>query len=226
MEDLEADPGNAGKEEQRDDVRVDQRVQQAREEAGLDVVDLRAGEMQRVALRLRLVAVQLPKQRRQRWRHDVDDVLLQRFERGNARRLAHRALREFRVPAVCLGEGDDRRDGVVDRLLPQVLVEISAAGVDRRRGADVRLRRHREHVCGFGDPQSGRCGPRAVGCDIHDHGDRARELLLVDLAHRGQEAAWCVEDDHGRVVALVLRVFELVIHPPCVTGLTSRSGAK
>src|SRR4051812_4453152 len=40
-EDLEADPGDPGEEQQRDQVRVDQRVQQLREEPWADVIDLR-----------------------------------------------------------------------------------------------------------------------------------------------------------------------------------------
>ena len=59
MEDLEADPGEAGEEEQREDVRVDQRVEQAREETQVHVVDLGAGGVERVAARLRLHAVEL-----------------------------------------------------------------------------------------------------------------------------------------------------------------------
>src|SRR3954464_9959902 len=43
VEDLEADPGDAREEEQGDDVRVDQRGEQPREEPGAHVVDLRVG---------------------------------------------------------------------------------------------------------------------------------------------------------------------------------------
>jgi hypothetical protein len=45
MEDLVADPREPGEEEQGEDVRVDQRVEQAGEEARVDVVDLCAGEV-------------------------------------------------------------------------------------------------------------------------------------------------------------------------------------
>ena len=62
MKDLETDPGEAGKEEQREDVRVDQRVEQSCEEAKVHVVNLRAGDMERVAARLRLHAVCLLEQ--------------------------------------------------------------------------------------------------------------------------------------------------------------------
>ena len=59
MKDLVADPGQAREEQQRQDVRVDQRVQQSGEEAGVHVVDLGAGEMQHVAPGLRLHPVRL-----------------------------------------------------------------------------------------------------------------------------------------------------------------------
>ena len=57
MEDLEADPGEAREEEQREDVRIDQRVEQAREEAEVHIVNLCAGEVEGVALGLGLHAV-------------------------------------------------------------------------------------------------------------------------------------------------------------------------
>src|SRR5439155_6799750 len=59
VEDLVADPAEACEEEQRQDVRVDQRVQEAREEAGMHLGDERAGgvEDEAPARPLRLAAV-------------------------------------------------------------------------------------------------------------------------------------------------------------------------
>ncbi len=62
MKDLEADPGEAGKEEQREDVRIDQCVEQSREETEVHVMNLRARHVERVAAGLRLHAVRLLEQ--------------------------------------------------------------------------------------------------------------------------------------------------------------------
>ena len=78
-------------------------------------------------------------------------------------------------------ERAQRGGGVVHDLAPQVLLDVLAADADRRRGADVRLRRHREHVRGLADPDAGRCRARALGRDVDDHRDLRRELALVDL---------------------------------------------
>src|SRR6266545_3638548 len=102
MEDLVADSRDAGEEEERDDVRIDERVEQAREEAGPDVVDLRAVEVQHVSLRLRLEAVQLLEKRGQRRRDRVDHVLTQGGRGVDARCLANGARGELRVAPVAL----------------------------------------------------------------------------------------------------------------------------
>ena len=67
MEDLEAEPGDAGEEQEAQEVRVDQRVQEAGQEAGLRVVDVSALEVQRErALRiLRAIPVEPGEERRQ-----------------------------------------------------------------------------------------------------------------------------------------------------------------
>ncbi len=76
MEDLEADPDDAGEEEQADDVRVDERVQQACEEARLGRIDVGAREVQHVGpfCVLRFVAVELHEQRRQRRSDEIDHM--------------------------------------------------------------------------------------------------------------------------------------------------------
>src|SRR5205085_10647753 len=81
MEDLVADPGESSEKEQRDDVRIDQRIEQTREEARMHLVDLGAGEVQHETLRGRLVAVERLQKRRQRRRNPVDHVHLQRLLR-------------------------------------------------------------------------------------------------------------------------------------------------
>src|SRR5436305_1240615 len=75
MQHLEDESDDPREEQDRDEVRVDERVEQPRDEPGLHRVDARAGEMQRVrALRvLRVVAVQPGEQRRQRRCDRVDD---------------------------------------------------------------------------------------------------------------------------------------------------------
>ncbi len=57
MENLEADPREAREEEEREDVGIDQRVQQAREEAEVNIVNLCAGEVEDVTLGFGLYAV-------------------------------------------------------------------------------------------------------------------------------------------------------------------------
>ena len=102
MEDLVADPGQTCEEQQRDDVRVDQRVQQPREEPGMHLFDVRAGEVEDVALRDRLVAVEILQERRQARRDAVDHVLLQRLVRSQVRCLDHGLARERGIAAVML----------------------------------------------------------------------------------------------------------------------------
>ena len=211
MEHLEDEPDDPEQEEQADQVRVDDRVEEAREEAGLDRVDLGVRQVQREGplLVLRVVAVQLLEERGQRRRDRVDHVHLQRLLRSEVRGSAHGLRRPARVAVMNRRERGQRGDRVVDHLAAQVRAEIRAARVDRRRRADVRVRRHGEHVGGLGDPDPGRGGAGAFRRDVDDHRHLRGELGLVDRLHRGREAAGRVEQDHRGVVAVVRRVREL-----------------
>ena len=109
MEDLEADPDDAGEEEQADDVRVDKRIQDAREDAGLGVVDLRAREVQHIGALgvLRLVAVELDEQRGQGRSNEIDHVHVQRLLCGEVRGDPNGLPRPRRVALV---RGGERRE--------------------------------------------------------------------------------------------------------------------
>ena len=120
---------------------------------------------------------------------EVDHVHPQRLRRGQVRRLAHRRVRPLRVAPVRLREPAQRGGGVVHDLAPQVAADVRAVALDRRRRADVRRRRHREHVRGLGDPDAGRRRARSFRRDVDDHRDLQRQLLLHDLPHRLLEAA-------------------------------------
>ena len=92
--------------------------------------------------------------------------------------------------------------------------------VDRRRGADVRLRRHREHVGRLRDPDAGRGGARARPARRRrSPGSSSASSVWYDLLHRAREAARRVEQDHGRVVAVLRARRSWCVNQSCVTGL-------
>src|SRR5581483_1817220 len=99
VQDFEDEPDDPGEEQDRYEVRVDDRVEEARHEPRLDRVDVRAGEMERErTLRvLRAVAVQPAQQRGQRRCDQVDHVHPQRLVGGEVRRNAHSLRRPLRV---------------------------------------------------------------------------------------------------------------------------------
>ena len=141
---------------------------------GFDVVDLRAGRVQgerAVTGGACASPSTLVEQRRQRGRDQVDHVQPQRLGRGQVRRLADGRVGPRDVAPVALREAAERRGRVVHHLSPQVAADVRAARVDRGRRADVRLRRHREHVGRLGDPDAGRGGAGAVRRDVDDHRD-------------------------------------------------------
>ena len=105
MEDLESDPGQPGEEEQRDDVRVDEDVEEAREEARLRVDDLRVRGVERDVAAVGLVSVETIEQRAQVGCLEVDHVQLERLIDGQVRRCAHGAGGPVAVPAVRLRKG-------------------------------------------------------------------------------------------------------------------------
>ena len=126
MEHLEDEPDDPEQEEQADQVRVDDRVEETRDEARLDRVDLRSREMQREGtLRvLRLVAVELVEEGGERGRDEVDHVHLQRLLGREVRGDAHRFLRPRRIAVMGGREGGERGHGVVDHLAAQVRAEV------------------------------------------------------------------------------------------------------
>jgi len=210
MEDLEADPGNPGEEEQRHEVRVDQDVQELVQEGRVHLVHLGSGEVEREPLRHGLPPVELAQERRQARGDDVDHVHLQRLARGEVRRLPYRQRRPGRVASVTLGQRGERGDRVVDHLAAQVLPDVLARAGDWRRGTDVRLGSHGQYVRGLTDPDAGRGSARTVGIDVDDDRDRRRELGLVDLPHRLEQAAGRVQEDHYGAVVLARRAPQLV----------------
>ena len=203
------DPEHAEREHQRDQVRVDQRVEQALPEAHLHGRHVGARGVQDEALRDRLAAVDLVQQRGQGGRGHVDHVLLERRVGREVRGHTDCSIGPIDVSSVGLRQHLQRRGGVVDDLPAQVALDVLAAEVDRRRRADVRLRGHREDVRRLADPDAGRGGPRAVGRDVDDHRDLRGELLLDDLPHRLREPARRVEQEHDRVVAALVRLRNL-----------------
>src|SRR6266511_2978353 len=102
MEDLVPDAGEPGEEQEREDVRIDQRVEQPREEARMNLLDPRASEPEDVTTRFRLHTVGLSKQRRNRRSNGIDDVHPQRLRRGRVRGLAYRYVRPMGLAAVAL----------------------------------------------------------------------------------------------------------------------------
>ena len=105
----------------------------------------------------------------------------------------------------------DVRGGVVDDLAAEVLGDVLAAQRDRRRRADVRLRRHGRDVGRHRDHRACRVGARARRGDVDDDGHLRREEALDDPAHRGRETARRVEDEHHRRVVAVLGAVDGVL---------------
>ena len=208
---LDDEPERAEREQERDDVRVDQRVEDPLPERHLDVVDLRAGEVEHEALRRRLVALEL----------------VGAAPAGSAR---PRRSRSASAPP--------RRSGSTPCARPRRPTPRCGRGSSRARAA---RRRRRSRPCrrrsfwmsspptliGVDEPMFV-CGAIAstsaaspiqtpaeaarapVGRDVDDHRDLRRELALVDLAHRVREPAGRVEHDHDRVVAVVVRAVDLL----------------
>ena len=187
---LDDDPDQADREHQRDDVRVDQQVEQALPRRQLDALDLRVGRRRdRQPLRLGRRAVDLPEEVRVVGRDHVDHVLLERLACAEVRRLRDHLARHLDVAAVLARELADVGGRVVDDLPAQILGDVLAADRHRRRGADVGLRRHREHVGGHADHGAGGVGARARRRDVDDHRHVRGEDPLHDRAHRRGEAA-------------------------------------
>ena len=129
-----------------------------------------------------------------------------RFEALRTAASAHLAFR----PCVRASSRSEAAASLID-LAPQVAGDVLAADVDRRRRADVRLRRHGEDVRRLADPDAGRGGAGAGRRDVDDHRHFRGELGLDDLLHRGAEPAGRIEQDHDRVVMLAVRAIDLAV---------------
>jgi hypothetical protein len=137
-------------------------------------------------------------------------VLLERLARAEVGRLRDHLARHLDVAVVLAGELADVGGGVVDDLAAEVVRDVLAADRDRGRGADVRLRRHREHVGRHADHRAGGVGAGTPRGDVDDHRDLGGEDALDDVAHRGRQPAGRVHLDHRRRVALLLRPLDRV----------------
>ena len=129
-------------------------------------------------------------------------------------RPAHHLLGEVAVAAVSLRQRAHVGGGVVADLAAEHLVLVAAAERDRRRRADVRLRRHRRHVRGLGDvhARGGRAG--AVRATRRRPPASARAMMsLHDVAHRVVQPAGRVEPEDHDVGAVALRVVERLLDP-------------
>src|SRR5205807_1460868 len=101
-EELESETGEPGEEQQADDVRVDQRREEACEEPGTDVDDGRALRMQCEVARNGDTPVDRVQECGERGSNEVDHVQLERLLRIEVRCLAHGGVGPLRVPAVRL----------------------------------------------------------------------------------------------------------------------------
>ena len=191
-----------------------QRREEPRQEAGARLVDLGAGGVELEALRARSSSRRscraAPAASARSCRSRSSSAPRRRSGSSDLRTAlsAHATLRPWLFAS-------PRSDAAASLTIfrRRSLPMFAPLRVDRRRGADVRLRRHREHVGRLGDPDAGRRGARAVRRDVDDHRDPPRlscELLLDDLPHRVLEPARRVEHDHGRVVVVLVRPVELV----------------
>ena len=222
VEDLEADPGDAGEEEQREEVRVDQRVEEAREEARLrrrrsarprvcSVKALSASSCGRRSV----AAAPAATARSRRSRSAAAPRSAVRFDALRTAASAHAALRPC-VFASARSEAAASFTTLRRRSLP-MFEPLELIGVDepmfvpapsRARRPPARSRRRPTRRARR--PARRRRSPAS-----------SRQLGLHDLPHRRREAAGRVEQDHGRVVAVLRGAVELAVSQSCVTGLTS-----
>ena len=195
-----------------DHVRVDQRVEDPLPERHVDVRDLRPAVCRTMPFGFVLRPSILFSSAGRVGAIDVDHVLLQRFRarRGSsALRTAASAQPTLR-PCSRASSRSEAAASLID-LAAQVPADVlppTSIGVDEPMfvcGAIARM----SAACA--DPDAGRGSARSVGRDVDDHRHLRRELGLVDLLHRRAEAAGRVEQDHDRVVALVVRAVDLAV---------------
>ncbi len=221
MPQLDDDADQPDREKERDQVGIDEEVPSPLEEGHVDVLDLGVRRLEDVALGDGLHAVDLPEERGQRRRDDLDEADLLGLTRTVVRRLRDHQASRGDVPIVLAGQLADVGGGVVDDLATQVAPDVLPAEVDGRGRADVRLRRHRGEVGGHRDDRPGGVGARSRRCHVDDHGHRRRQEALDDPAHRGAQPAGV-----SRTITTAAswsrsaRSMESSRYP-CVTGLMS-----
>ena len=164
-------------------------------------------------LRHRLAPVDLVQQRGQRRRDDVDHVPLQRLVRAEVRRLAHC----LRRPRPRCGRGSaraSRSDAAASLITLRRRSDwmFPPLDVDRRRGADVRLRRHRQMSAACADPDACRRGARARRArrrrsPAPSSASSALTIFCIDV----ERPPGRVEHDHDRVVVVAVRAVDLVV---------------
>ena len=194
-----------GQEQQEQQVGVDQDVQQLERQRHALVVDLGVcGVHHQVLGAAGGHAVDRVEQRRQVGGdalHQVDGCGLVGRVAGSP---PDGQLRGRGIAAVGRGQGPDLCLRVVQDLAAQVGAEVLAAGVDRRGGADVGVRRHRRVVACHRHEHPCRGRPAALGRHVHDHRQRRGQLILDDVVHRVAVTAGRVQQDHQRRRVLVL----------------------
>jgi len=85
----------------------------------------------------------------------IGDVQAHRLLGVDVHTVAHRLLSPVRVAAMHRRQVANPSYGIVEDLGAEVAGEVFAGGLDRMSRADVRARRHREHIRGLGDEQAG-----------------------------------------------------------------------
>ena len=181
-----------------------------RVQSQVHVLDLRAGEVELEALRHGLVALELFSSAGSVGATASITFVFSassavRFDALRTAASAHCTLRPWLFASA-------RSDAAASftTLRRRSVLDVLAADADRRRRADVRLRRHREDVGGLPIHTPADAARAPFGRDVDDDRDLRRELPLVDLPHRVREPAGRVEHDHDRVVAVVVRAVDLL----------------
>ncbi|MFD0598756.1 hypothetical protein ACFQZ4_46025 [Catellatospora coxensis] len=132
--------------------------------------------------------------------HDVDDAEFQGLSGGDGLALAYGVVGELLVAFAQPGDGPG-----VGREIIYDLVSGGFAGlrVDGSGRADRGAGRHRGHVRGHGDDRPGGSGAGPGRLDIDDDRNAGAQEVTDDGAHRGVQAAGCVQFHQQRLAAAV-----------------------
>ena len=143
---------------------------------------------------------------------DVDDFLLLRFRRRQARRFGDRLFAPFGIAAAQLREAADVSGRVLHRLAlvrirrrRLLVVRLGRRGggreADRHRRcrAEVRAGRHCGDMARIQDERAGARRARTRRRDVRNDRHRRRENVLHDSAHRRVESAWRIERQHDEL---------------------------